>query len=173
MRKVLNLGFIFALLMLGTTTVSAQNANEPQVIAYANVDTIIANMPEYIAARTDIENFAKKKEEALQMKKKQIDSYVEGIRANIANLSMNQQKEEEAKIAKMQQDLQTAAAEAQQQMAEREQKSMVAIYDKFNAAIDTVAKAKGYTYIMDMKAFLYLEGGIDATADVKAQLGIQ
>ena len=66
MRKVLNLGLMFALLMLGTTTVSAQQ----QVIAYANVDTIITNMPDYISARTDIENFAKKKEEALQMKKK-------------------------------------------------------------------------------------------------------
>ena len=167
MRKVLNLGLMFALLMLGTTTVSAQ-----QVIAYANVDTIITNMPEYTSARTDIENFAKKKEEQLQLKKKQIDAYVEGVRANIQNLSMNQQKEEEAKIAKMQQDLQAAATAAQQEMGKREQDQMTAIYDKFNAAIEAVAKAKGYTYIMDMKAFLYKDGGIDATADVRTQLGM-
>lgn len=172
MRKVLNLGFMFALVLLGTTTVSAQNANA-QVIAYANVDSIITSMPEYAAARTDIESFAKKQEESLQMKKKQIDSYVEGIRANIENLSLNQQKEEEAKIAKMQQDLQAAAGTAQQELALREQRSMTQIYDKFNAAIDAVAKAKGYTYIMDMKAFLYLDGGIDATEEVRAQLGIQ
>ena len=113
MRKVLNLGFMFALLFLATT-VSAQNA---QVIAYANVDTIITNMPEYIAARTDIENFAKKKEEQLQMQKQQIDAYVEGVRGNIENLSMNQQKEEEAKIAKKQEALQAAANIAQQEMA--------------------------------------------------------
>ena len=169
MRKVLNLGLMFTLLMLGTTTVSAQD----QVIAYANVDTIITNMPDYITARTDIENFVQKKEEQLQLKKKQIDAYVEGVRANLANLSMNQQKEEEAKIAKMQEDLQAAAAEAQQQMGQREQEKMTAIYDKFNKAIDAVAKAKGYTYIMDQKAFLYLEGGINATAEVKAHLGIQ
>ena len=48
MRKVLNLGLMFALLMLGTTTVSAQ-----QVIAYANVDTIITNMPEYTGIKTE------------------------------------------------------------------------------------------------------------------------
>ena len=158
---------MFALLMLGTTTVSAQ-----QVIAYANVDTIITNMPEYTAARTDIENFAKKKEEQLQLKKKQIDAYVEGVRANLENLSMNQQKEEEAKIEKMNADLQAAATVAQQEMGQREQGQMTAIYDKFNLAIETVAKAKGYTYIMDMKAFLYKDGGIDATAEVKAQLGM-
>jgi outer membrane protein len=168
MRKVLNLGFMFALLFLATT-VSAQNA---QVIAYANVDTIITNMPEYIAARTDIENFAKKKEEQLQMQKQQIDAYVEGVRGNIENLSMNQQKEEEAKIAKKQEALQAAANIAQQEMAKREQDQMTAIYDKFNAAIETVAKAKGYTYIMDMKAFLYKDGGIDATSEVRAQLGM-
>jgi len=169
MRKVLNLGLMFALLMLGTTTVSAQT----QVIAYANVDSIIASMPEYTAAKTDVENFAKQKESQLQLKKKQIDAYVEGVRANIANLSLNQQKEEEAKIAKMQQDLQAAATAAQQEMASREQQSMLKIYDKFNDAIDAVAKAKGYTYIMDMKAFLYLEGGIDATSEVLTHLGVQ
>jgi outer membrane protein len=169
MRKVLNLGLMFALLMLGTTTVSAQQ----QVIAYANVDTIITNMPDFIAARTDIENFAKKKEEQLQLKKKQIEAYVDGVRANVENLSINQQKEEEAKIAKMQQDLQTAATEAQQEMATREQEKMNAIYTKFNNAVEAVAKEKGYTYILDMKAFLYLEGGINATADVKAKLGVK
>ena len=170
MRKVFNLGLLFALLVFGANTAAAQ-----QVIAYANVDSIVINMPEYKAAQSDIQSFATKKQEQLKLEEQKIASYVQTIQANINDLSPNQQKEEEAKVAKMQQDLQTKVSQAQVEMAQREQEKMTEIYEKFNAAVEEVAKAKGFTYIMDMKAFLYREGegAVDATADIKAKLGLQ
>lgn len=170
MRKVFNIGLLFALLVFSANTATAQ-----QVIAYADVDSIVTSMAEYKAAQADIQSFVTKTQEQLKLKEQQIAAYVQNIQANIENYSINQQKEEEAKIAKMQQDLQAQANDAQTKMAQREQEKMGEIYDKFNKAIEAVAQEKGYTYIMDMKAFLYKDGqgAIDATADIKAKLGIQ
>jgi outer membrane protein len=47
------------------------------------------------------------------------------------------------------------------------------MYEKFNEAMKTVAKANGVAYIFDKKMMLYSEGGEDLTTKLKAQLGIQ
>lgn len=168
MKKVFNVGLLFALLVFSANTASAQ-----QVIAYADVDSIVVNMKEYNAARSEIQAYGQQKQKLLQAKEQQIAAYVEQVKAKLNDLSVNQQKEEEAKVQKMQQDLQNSARNAEGELAQKEAEKMQVIYDKFNAAIEAVAKEKGYTYILDKKVFLFLKGGIDATADVKAKLGVK
>jgi len=83
-----------------------------------------------------------------------------------------EQQEAEAKLKKMQEDLQLEAGKADQKLAEKEQVLTKPLYDKFNAALEKVATAKGFAYIIDIKVALYSGGGTDATDFVKKELGL-
>ncbi len=46
------------------------------------------------------------------------------------------------------------------------------ISEKYKEALEKVAKANQYSYILDKKMLLYADGGIDATEKIKTALGI-
>ncbi len=169
MKNVINFCSILSIIaLLGfTTTATAQ-----QKIAHVDSDAIIQLMPEYKQAKANVEDFSKVLQKQLEAKQKEAQDYYTEISQNIQNLSPNAQKEAETKLAKMQQDLQKQAMEADQKLAEKEQSLTAPLYDKFNSALEKVATANGYSYIMDVKLALYSKGGIDATDMVKKELGI-
>lgn len=171
MKNVINLFSILSMVaLLGfTTTASAQ-----QKIAHINSDDIIQAMPEYKQAKANVESFSKVLSKQLEAKQQEIETYYTSVMKEVQGGTMPpiKQKEAEAKLAQMQQDLQKEAASADQKLVEKEQALTKPLYDKFNTALEKVASANGFAYIMDVKLALYSKGGIDATELVKKELGI-
>ena len=166
--KLFSLAIVFLCLSI---SISAQN----QKIAYVDPEQIIPNMPEYKAAKSELEqyqNILKKQMEGEQAKMQQ---YYTDVMTKIqrGELSPAQQKTEEDKLMKMQEELQRKGMKMEEDMGTKELDLTKPMYEKFNEAMKTVAKANGFAYIFDKKMMLYSEGGEDATAKLKAQLGIQ
>lgn len=168
MNKKLQFLVLFFALLLTAAQVEAQT------IAYVQSENIVQAMPEYKSAMANAEAYGKQLQKQLQEQEQNLMKYYQDVmqKAQNGQLSPAQQKEAEQKLAKMQQELQVAVADAEKRLAEKEQSLLKPIYDKFDTALKAVAKSNGYNYILDKKLLLYSTGGIDATDKVKSQLGI-
>lgn len=169
MKNVINFcSFLSIIAMLGfTTTATAQ-----QKIAHINSDLIISEMAEYKQAKANVESFSQILQKQLEADQKKIEAYYTEVSGKVQRGEMTpiEQKEAETKLGQMQQQLQKDAAGADQKLAEKEAEMTKPLYDKFNAALEKVAEANGFAYIMDVKLALYSKGGIDATELVKNEL---
>lgn len=153
---------------------ASQSAIAQQKVAYIDSESIIPLMPEYVRAKSEVEAYGKQLERQLKSKEEAMAKYYQDIMAKAQNgeLTPKQEEEAQAALAKMQEDLQKAAAQADESLVAKEAELTKPMYEKFDSALKAVAKAKGYSYILDKKLLLYSEGGIDATSELKTQLGI-
>lgn len=153
-----------------STTAQAQ-----QKIGHIDSEAVIANMPEYISAKSELETYSKTLEKELEETQKTVQTYYTEVMQKVQKgvLTPKEQKEEEANLQQKQQALQKQASEADQKIAEKEGELTKPIFDKFNAALEKAAKANDFSYIIDIKIAIYSSGGIDATSLVKAELGIE
>jgi len=153
-----------------TQSATAQN----QVIAYVDAEIIVQAMPDFKRVESELSSYQKVLKKQLEAEEKKMQDYYTSVaqQAQAGTLSPAQQKEAETKWQKMQEDLQKKAMDAEKQIIQKEAALTKPLYDKFNAALKAVAVANGYNYIFDKKMMLYSDGGVDATAKLKAQLGI-
>jgi outer membrane protein len=156
------------LLSFSTTTLAQQK------IAHVDSEAVVAAMSEYKNAQSELEAYGKILEKQLVDEQKKAQDYYAEVMKNVQQglLTPKKQKEEEATLQKMQLDIQEQAAEADQKLAEKEEELTKPLFDKFNAALEKVAAANGFSYIIDIKVALYSKGGEDVTSLVKTELGI-
>jgi outer membrane protein len=149
--------------------------SQNQKIAYVDPEQIIPNMPEYKAAKSELEQYNSILQKQLEGEKAKMQQYYTDVMTKIqrGELSPAQQKTEEDKIMKMQEELQRKAMKMEEDMGAKELELTKPMYEKFNDAMKNLAKANGFAYIFDKKFLLYSEGGEDATSKLKTQLGIQ
>ncbi len=150
------------------------NTYAQQKIAYVDADQILPNMPEYKRAKAEVESYSKILQKQLEGKQAAMQQYYTDVMTRVQNGTMPpvEQKAAEEKLAKMQEELQTLALKADEDLLKKEQELTKPLYEKFENALKTVAQANGYAYVLDKKLLLYDGGGIDATSKIKAQLGI-
>ena len=172
MKKIINFCSIIAVCTLLGFSTSAQ---AQQKIAHVDTDATIVEMNEYKSAKSEVESYSQALQKVLEEEQTKVQEYYTEVMKQIkaGTLPPVKQKEAEAKLAEMQEDLQKQAADADRKLAEKEQKLTEPLYEKFNAAVKKVAEANGFAYIFDKKLALYSGGGIDATALIKAELGIE
>lgn len=153
---------------------SSVNAWAQDKIAYVDTDEVIKSMPDYTTTQKSLETFQKKLVEELDTEKRTIAKFytevIEQVKAGL--LTAKQQQEAEDKLQKMQADLQARTNQADQRLAAKEKSLTAPLYEKFEAALKAVAQKNSYMYILDKKLMLYSAGGIDATKQMKKQLGI-
>jgi len=147
--------------------------SQAQTIAHADIEDISQSMPEFKQVRSELEIFQKQLSNELEMDELKLKQYVEKVQAQAQDMTPRQQQEAEAKLQKMQQDLQTKLQESEKRLMDKEAELSKPLFDKLNAAIKAVAEANKFIYIIDKKLLLYSEGGTDATAKIKTQLGMQ
>ncbi|MES2488057.1 MAG: OmpH family outer membrane protein [Bacteroidota bacterium] len=157
-----------AILFAGVQTATAQAK-----VAHINVQELMTSMPEMKAANAQLEKLQGSYDT-------EYNKLVEEFRAKI-----KQYDEESAKVSaainetrtKEVQDMQKRIQDYQQSAQKELEEKQIAIYkpimDKSRAAIQKVAKAKGYQYVLDatVGSGLLLAEGPDLLADVKKELG--
>lgn len=161
------------LLILFAFSPIAANA---QKVAYVDTEEVIQKMPEYFLAKSELESYGKQLERQLQAKEQKMMDYYEDVMRQINEGTMTpvKQQEAEAELARMQQDLQQAALQADQSLIAKEGELTKPLYEKFDAALKSVASKNGYEFILDKQLLLYSDGqgSIDATSAIKSELGI-
>lgn len=144
-----------------------------QKLATVDLMGVLNAMPEKKKADTDIKTFLdakqaeiKKKADAGQAKLKQ---YTEEAPKKTAD----ENKARETELQKLQEEIAQMQEKAQKDLQAKQDVAFGPIEKKLNDAIEKVAKANGYEFIMDANsAALVYKSGADATAAVKKELGI-
>lgn len=147
---------------------------QAQKFGYLNSAAILAEMPEVKQADANLEALQKQlQKKGQEMVAKLQEDFTE-VRRQIdeGNLSPIQQEneskrlqEEEAKIAKFEQDM-------MKQVQEKREELLGPIYERVNQAIEDVAKENGYQFIFDQGVLLYAKDEQDVSSLVKAKLGL-
>lgn len=168
MKKVLKLTLAVVCVMFSTSLFA-------QKIGRINSQDVVVNMAEFKEAQTQIEALAKDLQaqaETIQVEmNNKLQEYQKG--AETMTDAVRQLKEKELN------DLNTRLQEfnqvAQQELQKKEQELMEPIIKKANEAITEVAKAGGYTVIMESGSMVYFdEANVkDISPEVKAKLGVK
>ena len=181
MRKLMNVFFVAAAIMLTSTVANAQ-----QKFAHINSPDILQLMPEVKTATATLETFSKGIQ--VQIDKMRNEAQVKYDAAIAKQKTMSEANKDvigkelqqmQNELEEMGKRIQEAQTKAQQDVANKENELFAPIQKKANDAITSVAKEKGYAYVFDLSAapgqtptVIYWAGGDDITAAVKAKLGL-
>lgn len=161
------LSVLFAAVMM-LVTAGAVNA---QKVASMDYEAVLAAMPETKKMTTDLDTFSKTKGDELNKQAEAFQKEVQQYQADGAKLTEAQRNAKEAELQKKQQNLQQLQQTAQKDLATRRDTAVKPIIEKLNNAVNKVAKANGFDFIIDSTALIY-KAGPDATALVKKELGL-
>ena len=142
-----------------------------QKIASMDYESVISAMPEAKKMTTDLDALTKAKSDELDKQAAAFQGEVEAYQKGAAALTEDQRKAKEAELQKKQQTLQQLSVTAQTDLNTKKQAALKPIVDKINAAVEKVAKANNFEFILDASAIIY-KGGADATPLVKKELGL-
>ena len=154
----------------GLTTANAQK------FGHVNTQEIIQAMPEFTAARSDIEKLTQQYEADLKSMQDELQKKGEAFEKEQATLPENIKQRRNQELQDLYQRIQQTYQDNQQALAKAQQEKMQAITTKVVDAIKTVGQEGGYVYIMDMSAgipYISTTLSTDVTAQVKAKLGLK
>lgn len=167
----------FKVLFLGVALfVLSGVANAQMKIAYVNSAEILESMPESAKVKTNLEAYYNELQTQLQTMLTEYSNKVQDYEANQASLSNLVKQSKEKEIVDMENRIQQFRANAEEEMAKKQEELLKPVLDKVQNAINAVGKEKGYTYIIDNAGgtIVYLGAdAIDASMDVKAKLNVK
>ena len=135
-----------------------------QKFGHINSQALLESLPEAIKA---FENELKAMQDELQRKAEDYDK-------NKSTMNATKQAETEQTLQDLYAKIQQAAQDNQQKFNQMQQEKLGPIIEKVRKAVEDVAKAGNYVYIMEQSAGqpIYVNTAIseDITAKVKAQL---
>jgi outer membrane protein len=125
-------------------------------IGYASIDYILSKMPETQSMQSSLSTYEKQLSKQLETK----DAYYKSKLQELSDWAQAQgitsqedprlaTKAEELGLRKLGEDLQKAAAEAEEKLAKRQIELMTPITEKLEAKIKEVADASGYDFILN------------------------
>lgn len=156
-----------AVFFIGATSFT----NAQSKIAHINTQELIKAMPEYKAAQAEIEKLGKTYEADIQGSLKELDTKLKqyNAEADAQTEETNMKRMEE--VEGMKQSLSQYQQQAQKDLQEKEFNLLKPITEKAKQAIQKVAKAQGFEYVLDAQTLIVADGK-NLMADVKAEMGI-
>ncbi len=174
MKKLLKLTLAMVF-VLGASSASAQKLGRVDLAA------IVPNMPEYTEAVANLETYGKDLQNQLEQIQVEFNQKYADYDKNMNTYNDTVRQMKESELQQLQQRFDEFRQIAQQDMQKKEAELMEPIYEKANAAVNTVAKAGGYAVIFSTAGDQAAAAGLayfdpaqvkDITAEVKKQLGI-
>ena len=163
-KHLKSLLFATALFIGASSFVSAQNK-----IAHINKEELIKAMPAYATAQAEVEKLAKTYEAEFQDQLKEIENLVKQYNAEAAAQTDEENIKRKKQVDGMKQALAMYQQQKNQDLSKKEYDLLKSIADDADAAIQAVAKAQGFQYVLDSAMFIVADGK-DLMADVKAHL---
>ena len=163
----------FKTLLLATAlsfaTVSFTQAQSK--VAHINTQELIAAMPAAKKAQAEIEALGKTYQADIQASITEYTNTVKQYEAEASTKTDEENQKRGLELQEKQQRIQQFRTDAQKDLAAKEGELFKPIQEAAMKAINEVATAKGYEYVID-RATLIVANGTDILADVKKQLGI-
>lgn len=144
-----------------------------QKIGYVDSQVIIDMMPESAKIQQDLQAYYGELQAELQAMANEYQTKMRDYEANSATMSNILRQSKEKEIVDLQGRIQEFQANAESDLAAKQEELSKPMLDKIKAAIDDVVKAKGLAYVFEKTVILSIgDSAIDVTPDVKAKLGL-
>lgn len=169
MKTIKTLLVAVVMITLGVTT----NAQELK-FGHIDTQTLLADMPEKLAAEKTLQDEATKLEEQLQRMTNELQQKYNEYITKRDSLPELIKATKEKEIQDDDQRLQSFRQMAQQSLAQKEQQLLTPIIEKVQKAIDEVGAELGLVYVFDMGSQVILyksEQSTDIAPFVKKKLG--
>ncbi|MDA0773863.1 MAG: OmpH family outer membrane protein [Bacteroidetes bacterium] len=142
-------------------------------VAHIEVQKLISEMPEVIAAQKELEKLEKTYQADLETTFKEFQTKAQSYAADAENQTEIINQKRQAELESMQQGLQQFRENAAQDIQKKQMDLMRPLYEKARQAIENVAAAQGFEYVLDSSngGSVIIAKGKDLMADVKKELG--
>ena len=142
-------------------------------VAHIDTQKLIGEMPEVIAAQKQLEQLEKTYTSEIENTYKEFQTKAQSYSADAANQTDVTNQARQKELETMQQNINQYRETAAQDLQKKQVEMMRPLYDKARAAIEKVAAAQGFDYVLDASAggSVIMAKGKDLMADVKAELG--
>ena len=164
------------LILCALCAICGLTANAQAKFGHVKTQEIIQAMPEYNAARTEIENTTNQYDKYLKEMQEELQKKADAFDKEAATLPENIKQRRQQDLQEMYQKIQQTYQDNQQELAKLQQEKMQSITNKVLEAIKKVGEEGQYVYIMEMGAgipFINTNLSDDVTAKVKANLGLK
>jgi len=143
-------------------------------IAHINTQELISEMPELIAANKQLEKLQKTYATELENTYKELRSKAESYAADASNQTDVTNQARQKELESMQENISDFRETAAQDLQKKQSDLMNPIIEKAKQAIIKVAKAQGFTYVLDSSpgGSVIMAEGKNLATDVKKELGI-
>lgn len=165
--KLLKQLFTATLLMVSTASFAQSK------VAHIEVQKLISEMPEVIAAQKEIAELEKTYSTDLENSVKEYQAKAQTYAADAENKSEIINQKRRTELEGIQQSLEQFRQQAAQDLQKKQVEMMRPLYEKARTAIEKVASAQGFDYVLDSSAggSVIMSKGTDLMADVKTELG--
>lgn len=167
--KQLKTLIIAAVLCLGVTGFT----NAQSKVAHINAQELVAAMPDMKTAQVEIEKLGKTYEADYKSILQEFETKRKQYAAEAESQTDAENQKRMQEINGMQQNIAQFQATAQQELQKKELELLKPITEKAKAAIEKVARAQGFQYVLDSSkgAGVIVSDGKDLMVDVKKELG--
>ena len=156
------------LLLFVTMTATAQSK-----IAHIDSQTLISEMPEVKEAQAQLEKLQKTYATEIDASMKEYQTKLQTYSADAKNQTQVTNDARQKELAGMEQNIQQYQQTASQDIQKKQADLLRPLIEKARAAIQKVARAQGFEYVIDgtQGGSLILSDGKDLMEDVKKELG--
>jgi outer membrane protein len=142
-------------------------------VAHINSQALISEMPKVKEAQAQLEKLQKTYATEIEATMKEYQTKLQTYSADAQNQTEVTNQARQKELAGMEQNIQLYQQTAQQDIQKKQAELLKPLVEKAKAAIQKVAKAQGFDYVIDATegGSLILAGGKDLMAEVKVELG--
>ncbi len=142
-------------------------------VGVVDVDYILSNMPEMTTVKEQLDAYGTQMDGDLSKKIEEYKALAEAYKTGEAEFTIGQKKEKKTQLIELESDIQKFQQNGIKLMEIRQQELLKPLYSKIAAALEKVAKAQGYTQVMQTSAdVVYLDPNYDLTDPILTELGI-
>lgn len=157
------------LLFVGTTSLATAQSK----IAHINTTELVQAMPEMTTAQAEIEKLTKTYEVQIKEMATELQNKIKQYQAEVDTKTEEENTSRSKEVSQMEQGIRQFQGQAQEDLGKKEAALYKPIFEKAKSAIDKVAKAQGFQYVLDSTqgGGVLVADGKDLMADVKKELG--
>ena len=170
MKKLLKVALVAVCMVVAGNFAKAQSK-----IGYINTNQLMELLPEMKTLQTQMQAYQKTFSDQLATMSTELQSKGQNYEAKRSTMTDASRTATESELQDMQTRITTFRDNAQKQIEAKSNELLKPLTDKVRAAIQAVAAAKGYGYVLDSSQIelIVSPAGDDLMAPVKAKLGLQ
>jgi len=138
-------------------------------IGFVNSQKILNDAPQAARAKKKIEKDFEKRDQDLQRMAKQLQGLQENLDKNSVTMAESERRNKEREFGELNRDFQRKQREFREDLSQRQNEEMAAIFERVNKIIKQIAEAEKYDIIF--QEAVYANPRIDITDKVIKALG--